>query len=164
MDEVSRWVFTICCGAALCGVVSVLLPGKGMERLMRMVLGLFLLCCILPPGLEMDLSLPDPPEAAAGQQAAAEEVTGYFLQSAARQGEEELRRLAEKELREAGINGDDIQIYIEADTGSGLGDERPLELTVRLLLPPGLEGRADGLRERLEEELGVTVRLEYSGE
>ena len=58
MDEVGRWVFTICCGAALCGVVSVLLPSKGMEKLMRMVLGLFMLCCfLLPAGLELDRGL-----------------------------------------------------------------------------------------------------------
>ena len=80
MDEVGRWVFTICCGAALCGVVSVLLPSKGMEKLMRMVLGLFMLCCfLLPAGLELDLAELEPPEAASAmEEAAPDELLGLL--------------------------------------------------------------------------------------
>ena len=49
MDLVDRWVFTICCGTLLCGVVSILAVGKGTQRLMQLVLGLFMLCCFLLP-------------------------------------------------------------------------------------------------------------------
>ena len=37
MDLVDRWVFTICCGTLLCGVVSILAVGKGTQRLMQLL-------------------------------------------------------------------------------------------------------------------------------
>ena len=124
MDLVDRWVFTICCGTLLCGVVSILAVGKGTQRLMQLVLGLFMLCCfLLPAGMELELPELAPSAPASAMEEAAGAVTGYFLRDTARRSEEELRRLAAKELREYGINEKDIQIYIEADgprEGSGL--------------------------------------------
>ena len=159
MAEVGRWVFTICCGAALCGVVSVLLPSKGMEKLMRMVLGLFMLCCFpLPAGLELDLAELEPPEAASAMEEAAQRATHHFLQDTLSRSQEELRRLAGKELEESGINEKDIQIYIEADgprEGSGLA------FTVELVLHRQLQERQQELLPRLEQALGIAVRLGY---
>ena len=89
---------------------------------------------------------------------AAGAVTGYFLRDTARRSEEELRRLAAKELREYGINEKDIQIYIEADgprEGSGLA------FTVELVLPRQLQERQQQLLPRLEQALGIAVRLGY---
>ena len=158
MTEVNRWVFTICCGAVLCGAVSVLLPSRGTERLMRLVLGLFMLCCLLPAGMRLELPDLDPPEAAASMEQAAGEVTEFFLQDTLERSREELRQRAVEELRESGINGQDIQIYIEADgprEGSGLA------FTVELVLPRQLQERQQQLLPRLEQALGIAVRLGY---
>ena len=156
MTEVNRWVFTICCGAVLCGAVSVLLPSRGTERLMRMVLGLFMLCCLLPAGMRLELPALDPPEAAASMEQAAGEVTEFFLQDTLERSREELRQRAVEELRESGINGQDIQIYIEAKEPKD--DGRP-ELTAELILPRELADRGEELRQLLEKELGIAVRL-----
>ena len=159
MDLVDRWVFTICCGTLLCGVVSILAVGKGTQRLMQLVLGLFMLCCfLLPAGMELELPELAPSAPASAMEEAAGAVTGYFLRDTARRSEEELRRLAAKELREYGINEKDIQIYIEADgprEGSGLA------FTVELVLPRQLQERQQELLPRLEQALGITVRLGY---
>ena len=156
MTEVNRWVFTICCGAVLCGAVSVLLPSRGTERLMRLVLGLFMLCCLLPAGMRLELPDLDPPEAAASMEQAAGEVTEFFLQDTLERSREELRQRAVEELRESGINGQDIQIYIAAKEPKD--DGRP-ELTAELILPRELAGRGEELRQLLEKELGIAVRL-----
>lgn len=159
MDLVDRWVFTICCGTLLCGVVSILAVGKGTQRLMQLVLGLFMLCCfLLPAGMELELPELAPSAPASAMEEAAGAVTGYFLRDTARRLEEELRRLAAKELREYGINEKDIQIYIEADgprEGSGLA------FTVELVLPRQLQERQQQLLPRLEQALGIAVRLGY---
>ena len=159
MDLVARWVFTICCGTLLCGVVSILAVGKGTQRLMQLVLGLFMLCCfLLPAGMELELPELAPSAPASAMEEAAGAVTGYFLRDTARRSEEELRRLAAKELREYGINEKDIQIYIEADgprEGSGLA------FTVELVLPRQLQERQQQLLPRLEQALGIAVRLGY---
>ena len=159
MDLVDRWVFTICCGTLLCGVVSILAVGKGTQRLMQLVLGLFMLCCfLLPAGMELELPELAPSAPASAMEEAAGAVTGYFLRDTARRSEEELRRLAAKELREYGINEKDIQISIEADgprEGSGLA------FTVELVLPRQLQERQQQLLPRLEQALGIAVRLGY---
>ena len=159
MDLVDRWVFTICCGTLLCGVISILAVGKGTQRLMQLVLGLFILCCfLLPAGMELELPELAPSAPASAMEEAAGAVTGYFLRDTARRSEEELRRLAAKELREYGINEKDIQIYIEADgprEGSGLA------FTVELVLPRQLQERQQQLLPRLEQALGIAVRLGY---
>ena len=159
MDLVDRWVFTICCGTLLCGVVSILAVGKGTQRLMQLVLGLFMLCCfLLPAGMELELPELAPSAPASAMEEAAGAVTGYFLRDTARRSEEELRRMAAKELREYGINEKDIQIYIEADgprEGSGLA------FTVELVLPRQLQERQQQLLPRLEQALGIAVRLGY---
>ncbi|MCI9194807.1 MAG: hypothetical protein HFF14_04460 [Angelakisella sp.] len=159
MDLVDRWVFTICCGTLLCGVVSILAVGKGTQRLMQLVLGLFMLCCfLLPAGMELELPELAPSAPASAMEEAAGAVTGYFLRDTARRSEEELRRLAAKELQEYGINEKDIQIYIEADgprEGSGLA------FTVELVLPRQLQERQQQLLPRLEQALGIAVRLGY---
>lgn len=159
MDLVDRWVFTICCGTLLCGVVSILAVGKGTQRLMQLVLGLFMLCCfLLPAGMELELPELAPSAPASAMEEAVGAVTGYFLRDTARRSEEELRRLAAKELQEYGINEKDIQIYIEADgprEGSGLA------FTVELVLPRQLQERQQQLLPRLEQALGIAVRLGY---
>ena len=126
---------------------------------MRMVLGLFLLCCLLLP-VGKPLHFPDLELEGAQAEAerAAGEVTGFFLRDSVEKGETVLRQAAAKELREYGINEKDIQIYIEADgprEGSGLA------FTVELVLPRQLQERQQQLLPRLEQALGIAVRLGY---
>ena len=162
MDEVRQWVFTICCGTLLCGVVSVLLPGKGTERLMSMILGLFMLCCfLLPAGISPELPEIDLPTAESARSQAARELTDYFLQDTLRRSEKELADAAAKELQEYGINEKDIQIYIETDESE---DGSILGLTVNITLPAEAREYHRELVRILEYELGAQVRLEYGGE
>lgn len=164
MSEINRWVFTVCCGAMLCGVVSILTPGKGSERLMGMVLGLFMLCCFLLPAginLELELSGPDLSAASSAMEAAAGELTRYFLSDTLRRAEGELRQRLEQELAAAGINEEEFQIYIEADDPAG---ENGPGLTAVVTLPPELWEREKELQGRLEEQLGVAVELRYRGD
>ena len=136
-----------------------LMQSPDTQRLMQLVLGLFMLCCfLLPAGMELELPELAPSAPASAMEEAAGAVTGYFLRDTARRSEEELRRLAAKELREYGINEKDIQIYIEADgprEGSGLA------FTVELVLPRQLQERQQQLLPRLEQALGIAVRLGY---
>lgn len=163
MSEITRWVFTVCCGAMVCGIVSILTPSKGSERLMGMVLGLFMLCCFLiPAGLDLGLAElgPELDDASSAMESAAEEITRYFLRDTAGRAEEELRRQLEEELAGYGINGEDLQIYIEADDPG----EDGLGLTAEVTLPSTLQDRREELEGRLEERLGIAVTIRYRRE
>lgn len=162
MSEITRWVFTICCGAMLCGIASILSPGKSSERLMGMVLGLFMLCCfLLPAGLDLKLELTgqDLSDASSAMESAAGEITRYFLDDAARRAQEELRQRLEQELAGTGINEEDLQIYIEADDP---GEDNGLAITATVILPARLRDRLEV--RRLEEALGIAVELRYREE
>jgi nucleotide-binding universal stress UspA family protein len=162
MDDVRQWVFTICSGTLLCGVVSVLLPGQNSQRLMSMVLGLFMLCCfLLPAGIDLELPSPDLEGAEEARNQAADEMTDYFLQDTLRRSQEELTAAAAKELQEYGINEKDIQIYIETDESK---DEGTPEVILNITLPEEAREKHDEIRRILEYELGAEVRLEYGGE
>lgn len=166
MTEVDRWVFTVCCGAVLCGAVSVLVPSRGMERLMRMVLGLFMLCCLLlPAGTGLSLPEIEPEEAASALEDTAGAVTGFFLQDTLERSRTQLRRAAAEELGEYGIKEEDIQIYIETKGPEDPeGKDGGPALTAVLTLPGALRGERERLLPRLEERLDVAVRLRFDGE
>lgn len=163
MPEVTRWVFTICCGTMICGVVSILTPEKGSQRLMGMVLGLFMLCCFLLPaglGLELDPTGLALPEAASAMEDAHREITRYFMEDTARLARKELEEELEQELAADGINGEDFQIYIEADDPEKAGPG----LRVTVTLPPEHRDRREELQNRLEQKLGIGVTVRCRGE
>ena len=161
MDQVTGWVLTICSGVLICGVVSVLVPSASMEKIMSLVLGLFLLCCfLLPTGIDFsdfNLSL-DSPEEIRNQ--VADETTDFFLDSALKSSEEEISAIIYKQMKEYGIKEDEIEIYIKSE--EALDGEK--EIVVEIELPERIKERHDVIHKALEYELGVTVRLEYAKE
>ena len=161
MDQVTGWVLTICSGVLICGVVSVLVPSASMEKIMSLVLGLFLLCCfLLPTGIDFsdfNLSL-DSPEEIRNQ--VADETTDFFLDSALKSSEEEISAIIYKQMKEYGIKEDEIEIYIKSE--EVLDGEK--EIVVEIELPERIKERHDVIHKALEYELGVTVRLEYAKE
>lgn len=161
MDQVTGWVLTICSGVLICGVVSVLVPSASMEKVMSLVLGLFLLCCfLLPTGIDFsdfNLSL-DSPEEIRNQ--VADETTNFFLDSALKSSEEEISAIIYKQMKEYGIKEDEIEIYIKSE--EALDGEK--EIVVEIGLPERIKERHDVIHKTLEYELGVTVRLEYAKE
>ncbi len=114
--------------------------------------------------LELDLAELEPPEAASAMEEAAQRATHHFLQDTLSRSQEELRRLAGKELEESGINEKDIQIYIEADEGTGHQAGDLPSLTARVILPASAKQREQELRELLEKKLDIPVQLTCDGE
>ena len=100
----------------------------------------------------------------AAMEEAAQRATHHFLQDTLSRSQEELRRLAGKELEESGINEKDIQIYIEADEGTGHQAGDLPSLTARVILPASAKQREQELRELLEKKLDIPVQLTCDGE
>lgn len=162
MSELSQWVLTICCGVLICGIASVLTPSKSMEKVMNLVLGLFLLSCLLlPTGLDLfqfHLDLDSPEEQ---RQRVAEETSDYFLRSALELGEEEAAAIIYGQAAKYGIKEDEIVIYMDTEEASPTGEKK---VVVEVHLPQRAKESHTVLHKALEYELGVTVRLEYSKE
>ncbi|MEA5011680.1 MAG: hypothetical protein VB100_08185 [Angelakisella sp.] len=161
MDEIRRWVFTICCGALVCGIISILIPSKSYQKIMSLLLGLFLLLCFLTP-VKIDLSSIqlNAEDAEEQRQKVAEDTDQHFFRTAADKSEEAIKEIIYKQLGQYDINLGDVQIYIE--TKGDAGEEK--ELIVSIRLPQRMEQYHSVVRKALEYELGVTVRLEYAME
>ncbi|HHZ05690.1 MAG TPA: hypothetical protein GX401_02705 [Clostridiales bacterium] len=53
MDNVAQWATVICIAAVVCMLFELLSPNGNMEKIMRFVLGLFMLCAIVIPLTQM---------------------------------------------------------------------------------------------------------------
>lgn len=163
MDEVKKWVFTICCGTLLCGVFSIFTPSKAFEKTTGLILGLFLLICFLTP-IQVDFSgfelraegAEDRRNSVAG------ETDQFFFRAAVEKSEDAIHEIIYKQLEQYDIKAGDIQIYIETEEGSPQGEEK--KIVVSILLPRRMEEHHAVVRKALEYELGVDVRLEYREE
>ena len=163
MDEMKNWAFTICSGMLLCGAFSLLCPGKSFERIMRLILGLFLLLCFLTPvhldfsGLELEAS-----EAEELMDRVASGTDGYFFRAALEKSREAIEQIVFDRMEEYGIKPEDIQIYIEAEEGSPDGEGK--NLIINIQLPESMRKNHELVYKALEYELGTEVRLEYREE
>lgn len=162
MSQLSQWVLTICCGVLICGMVSVLIPSKSMEKGMNLVLGLFLLSCLLlPTGLDVSqfhLERSSPEEL---RERVAEQTSDYLFRSVLDLGEEEAAAIIYGQAARYGIKPEEIVIYMDTEEAPQTGEKI---LVAEVHLPRRAKEFHSVLHKALEYELGVTVRLEYSKE
>ncbi|MEG1687635.1 MAG: stage III sporulation protein AF [Angelakisella sp.] len=154
MDKVQGWIFTICTGTLICGIVSALLPGKSYRRAIQLLLGLFLLFCFLLP-IGMELVLPPVDIAAAEQQrlAAASDTKARLMEQVITDAEQRLHQQVKGVLQEYGV--EEGQLCIQVDT------DRNDRLTATVTLPKRLQDRQATLQSRLTAALGIEVTIHY---
>ena len=49
MEGIKQWAFSVCAAMVACGLCQMLLPKAGMEKIFRMTVSIFFLCCLLSP-------------------------------------------------------------------------------------------------------------------
>ena len=161
MDSVMKWGMSLCCAALAGGVAQILSPGGSMERIFRITLSVFFLCCVVSPfnGFSGNFSLEESgillqdreEEAALELSDAADKI---FYRSAA----EKLELLAQKKLEQMGINDAKLSVYI-TETDHQLTAE---DIVVEAVLPKECKDRHDEICTRLGYELGTTLRIGYT--
>lgn len=157
MTEVKSWLATVCCGALICGLVSVLCPTGQNRRVLNIVLGMFMLCCfLLPAGMDLGGLSADTREAEESRRQAADELNDYFFQRTAEKSQQEIEEIIYSRLAQYGIKRGEAEIYIDTDEQNG---QRSVVVTVRL--PQRLRAHHDEIAQVLEYELGCDTRLEY---
>ena len=160
MDEVKRWVFTICTGTLLCGMISILSPSKSFEKVIGLVLGLFLLICFFTPirmdtfSFRLELS-----EAQNLQNRVAEEADGFFFRAAIENSKQAIEDNVYKMLEPYGIKPEEVEIYIETtEEHSNRGKKLVI---VSVLLPSKMCSKHQEVHRMLEYGLGIDVQLTY---
>lgn len=156
MTEVTGWVFTICSGALICGVVSALIPGKNYEGAIQLLLGLFMLFCFLAP-ITMDWELPSVDLEAAEEKRmeAAGELEDKLSAQVERDSVQKLTETAARALEQYGIGEAEIEITLAADDQG--------KACAVVSLPRHCMEQHRVLHRLLEYEFGIPVSIEYSG-
>lgn len=159
MEAVQSWCFTVCVGIVFCGIIMMLVPSERYRPIIQMILGLFILLCLLSwsqlSGIHIDL---DTDAAEEKRQETAEETDEYFLNRVKEQSEETVNETVSNYLAQYGINRDEYQIYIGTEEPDENGE---CEWTVTLTLPQRLSAKHDEIAKALTYELGMTVRITY---
>jgi len=155
MSEVSGWVFTICSGALICGVVSALIPSKSYEGAIQLLLGLFMLFCFLVPvSLHWELPKVDLEAIEDKRLEVASGAEKQLNEQVARDSVETLKKTACEVLSQYGLREDEIGISLGVD-------EQDRSYAVVSLPQRCQEQHAVFLR-LLEYEFGIPVQIEYN--
>jgi len=151
MQTIRTWALTIALAALAGGIVWLLAPKGSVQKAVRTVVAVFLLCAFLSPlfdrrGIDFTLLLPE--DAAAPTIPGFDETISRQLQSAV---EAELIRRISGVLEERKISG---QILVRTDILPGGGINIA---TAKVALPPGTN--TSGLKNSLEEAAGTEVEI-----
>ena len=151
MQTIRTWMLTVALSALAGGIVWLLTPKGSVQKAVRTVVAVFLLCAFLSPllnreGANFEWLLPE--EAAAPTIPGFDETVSRQLQSAV---EQELTRRISGVLDEQKISG---QILVRTDI---LPDGGINIATAKVALPPG--ANTSGLKNRLAKAAGTEVEI-----
>lgn len=161
MEALRQWAFGICAAAIACGLIQLVLPQSGMQKVFRVTAGVFFLGCILSPlvlPVAGDLDFTVQKEQ---MQAEVERRSGQLRMEVTESGNEiaveSVRREAARALEEIGIPYQKIYVNIHDMEDGGISiSECEVELERRYAQ------RHDEIRQYLMGRLGVNVLIGYT--
>ncbi len=163
MSEVSQWVFTICSGAFICGIVSILLPSSSCKNSIRLLLGVFMLTCfVMPVTLGFDLPSIDVSQAEETRLEIAESIGETTEDIAVESYTTELQDTVYSLTQQYGIEAETVYIeLVEAESGYICSVAIPIadgidstELQREIEIALGIETIVQGYYVGTEQEMG----------
>lgn len=158
MQSIRQWAFSVCCAMVACGLAQLLLPKSSMQRMFKLCISVFFLCCLLSPVLlqSPDLRIEIREYAQEDMQRRAERLVEVVERQSDAAAESELRKIVEEKLLQMGINDRRIAIHINTN-----GQNSAEGILVEITLDEALEPEHDRIWKELSNSLGVEVRLGY---
>ncbi|HIZ83347.1 MAG TPA: stage III sporulation protein AF [Firmicutes bacterium] len=160
MDAIKSMAMAFCGAAVAAGVVSMLLPSGKMEKVMRMLLGFFLIAAVLSPIMgvdEINWSLPDSPSADgdAAASALSQTVADQELQAV----KDTLSGQITGALEGLGIFGAEVVLDMDIDE-----DGRISIRQTEVYLPAGTGKAPQAVQASLQDSLGIEAEVYGDGE
>lgn len=157
MPAIQQWAFSICAAMVAAGLAHMLMPKSSMEKVMRLVVSVFFLCCLLSPvvfrnpSILVDIRLETEEEVAARSKKL-DQLAEEQAMTAARST---LEKMIREKFAQRGIKVQAVTIHISTN---GQNDSWLDE--VELTVPEEDWELSLELAQELEKELGVYVWLE----
>lgn len=159
MQDFRNWAFGVCTAAVACGMMQLLLPKSGMQKILNVAVSVFFLGCLLSPVL---LTLPQTDTGGASAELQSEitrrseELASELRDSGEQLATGTLRQTAKQVLEELGVENGKIYINVHDLPEGGISISE-----CEVQLPPQYETRHDEIRAALMQRLGVNVLIGY---
>lgn len=157
------WAISVCAAAVVGAVAHIALPEGSLQKVLKLTIQVFFLCCLLSPlvlkspELEWDLAL-----SASEAQSQAEQEARQMQETFQRQVEEQFLQAVAPDIQNAlaenGISGTEISVNIHTD-GSGSVFINELQITV----PAAYSLHEKKIREIVETQTGLTPVITWTG-
>ena len=159
MEWLRSWALAAGCAAVAGGLALTLSPDSGIQRVFRLVLSAFFLCCLIIPLAN------NPPQIAASIDTSpsskveeiADKLTVTIDERVSEQAGEEIKQEILRNLGDLGINPLSLEIYIVSDR---LNDQAT-SVGAEIVLERKYSDRHDELVSYLKNKLGIEVKLGY---
>lgn len=158
-----NWAISVCAAAVVGAVAHIALPEGSLQKVLKLAIQVFFLCCLLSPlvlknpELEWDLAL-----SASDAQSQTQEDVRQMHETFLKQVEEQFLRTVSPDIQNAlaenGITGAEISVNIHTD-GSGSVSISELQITV----PAAYSLQEKKIREIVETQTGLTPVITWTG-
>ncbi len=155
MEVIRDWALSLCLAALAGMMVHILTPAGNMDRIVKTVVAVFMLCALFSPLLlqkNIELKLPENTDVSQNETYLQLEET--LRSEMEEQVKRQITELVKAELEKSGIH--EAKIRINMDTNE---DNRISINSVTLVLPPEQEDKVDTLRKSINDNLGLDANI-----
>ncbi len=158
MDRVQQWALGICLTVLVNAMVQYMIPKGSMEKMLRLVVGVIVLCGLLLPFTELsklDWNLEQPASARYDYDGFSDEVERQIFQ----QAERNIQQVVIAELEKNGYRWKNVSVSMDTNPDGSIVIEQ-----VVVILDKEMLIHKDELTARLEKNLGLKTEVVWDGE
>ena len=153
MEILKQWSRAVCCIAIALSILEMLLPSGNLEKIMRLIIGSFMIITLVLPFKNLVLSINekisfhknDSPSINFNQK---------IKEQAIKNIEERLKNIVESQLREKKVNIKKINIFMDMKDDNCISIEK-----IQIYLSLKDKGREYDIKDFLEKKLGMFVEI-----
>ena len=118
MNGIKEWSAILCLAALASCMLEMIIPSGRMEKIMRFVLGGFLLCAMISPISNLDFHFPDLEVSGSSQ---AQSFSAHFEQQVVDAARDNVEGLVGQKLREAQIPYKKVEAVMDTSSSDSIG-------------------------------------------
>lgn len=159
MSAIKAWSMTICLISVVCTIIEVLFPSGKMEKIFKVVLGIFLLCALLVPlknifkNINFDAKKPEISVKDGGK---LKSTTDEQTKMTAKKN---LERSIKNLLEEKSIKPEKINIIMDTNSESSISIKK-----IEIFLARGDESKRESIKNELEKKLELKIDVVVGSE
>lgn len=158
MEGVRQWAFSVCTAMVACGIAQLVMPKSNMEKMFRVTVSVFFLCCLLSPVVirSPDLLIQVEEYSREEIEARAAKLTAVVDAQSQSEAKAQVEKIIADKLVKMGIKYRSITININTNGQSGQEIE-----SVDIELDVQHERDHEKILAALRGEMGLKIRLGY---